>query len=182
MNTYAFAAMGDFWELNHKISVDVKNKLLIVSPYVSTLDIKTEVYSDYKEWFKIRNNAGTGEIAIRTTGGDPIPGNQYTGDAYFLINGYRAVIDFRTTTVTGMLFSDDYSTPWLNRDDLQPISPAFVSNLALAVEPDLSNAGIPTDSENADAVWNKLLGTPISGSYGERIQKLLTLAQYLGLK
>lgn len=182
MNMF-YAEFSGLWELNHKISVDVENKLIYVSPYVTTLDIKTELYSDYKEWYKLRDNSGKGEVAMRSVGGDPTTGNEIAGDLYFMINNWRVVYDPTKVKVTGILFSDDYDTPWLNAKDLQSVYPATVANLATGVTGLATANDIPSSSENATEVWNSLAGefsTP--GSFGEFVQKLLTVGKFLGLK
>lgn len=121
----------DYWQLYHKCVFDGVNKLIFVTPGVTDLDIKTDVYSDWKEWFRIYDYAKYSP-AIRTIGGDPLGGGVFAGDLYFLINGWRLVIDFSKTKVTGALFSDDYDSPFVT-PDLVIQYPATVSNLVQTV-------------------------------------------------
>jgi hypothetical protein len=74
------------WSLLHKCTFDGINKIITVGPNTSTVSVRTDIYSDWKEWSQIRDNAKF-LPAIRTTGGDPIGGGAFTGDVYFLING-----------------------------------------------------------------------------------------------
>lgn len=101
----------DYWDLYHKVTFDGVNKLIIVNPGETSISVKTDIYSDWKEWIQIYDNAKF-EPAIRTTGGDPVGGGQYAGDMYFLINGWRVVIE-GTVYIDGILYSDDYPNPYI---------------------------------------------------------------------
>jgi len=144
VNYLAFAHQGDYWEEGHKVTFDTKRKLAIVSPYITTLNIKTELYSDYKEWFKLRDNSGQGDLAIRTIGGDPTTEGELAGDIYFMINGWRVVIDPTQVAVTGAIFSDDYPSAWLEQGTLKPFFPIKVASIVTQVEFDLSELPIPS--------------------------------------
>lgn len=95
-----------------KCVFDGPNKLIIVSDGVTELDIKQDVYSDWKEWVQYGDNSKF-VPAIRSTGGDPISGTtQFTGDVYFLINGWKLVVNLTKVAVTGVLYSDDFNTAY----------------------------------------------------------------------
>lgn len=96
---------------NHKCIFDGENKKIYVNPAESEVDVKINLYSDWKEWVSVRDNAKF-LPAIRTTGGDPIGGGQFTGDTYFLINGWQVIID-HFVDFNGILFSDDYDSPFV---------------------------------------------------------------------
>jgi hypothetical protein len=100
----------DEWSLNHKVSFDGINKLIIVHPEVTELSIKIDVYSDWKEWVMLYDNTQYLQ-AIRSIGGDPIGGGQYAGDIYFLMNGWKIYID-HAVDVIGVIYSDDQTTPF----------------------------------------------------------------------
>ena len=147
-------------ESGFKFYIDEALKYIVISPTATELDIKIDIYSDLKEWFTLYTNAKY-PFPIRTIGGDDIGGGQTAGDMYFLINGYRVVYDPTKVKVNGILFSDNFDTPWLNVGTLQPVYPATVSSLALSVAPDLSGLdlseiAVPTASENASAVRSEL--------------------------
>ena len=155
------AAFWDYWLLNHKITVDPINKYLIVSPNVSELNIKVDVFSDAKEWLMIRENAGITAPPVRSVGGDPTVSGEFAGDIYFLQNGYRLILDPRKTKVVGSLFSDDFDTAYAVPDTFEPFYPAQVSSLVTQVAPDLSGLdlselSIPTAAEIASAVRSEL--------------------------
>ena len=167
------AAQWDYWLLNHKITVDPINKHLIVSPNVTELNIKVDIFSDAKEWLMIRDNSGITFPPVRSIGGDKTVGQEFAGDIYFLQNGYRLIVDPRKTAITGSLFSDDFDTAYAVPSTFEPFFPVQVSSLVTQVQPDLSTIdlsklNIPSASDNANAVWNN--------------SNALTLPIYIGTK
>jgi hypothetical protein len=130
----------EFWEAydpangyfgGHKVTFDGINKRIIVNEGVTEVDIKEDVYSDWKEWVQVRDNAKY-EPALRTTGGDPAGSGQFTGDFYFLINDWQIEVS-ALVKFTGIIYSDN--------PDLEPfvINPgggviSTVSLLAQSVE------------------------------------------------
>ncbi len=66
-----------------------------------------EIYSEWKEFVKIGDNAKHAQ-AFRFVGGDPLTGSASLGTTYFLINGWRirpAELNHKLTVV-GNLFTD----------------------------------------------------------------------------
>lgn len=64
--------------------------LLIILDTSATVDVKRDLYSDWKEWFKTGTNAKY-PIAFDTTGGDPLGGVKQVAPYFFLRNdnGWR---------------------------------------------------------------------------------------------
>jgi hypothetical protein len=162
----------DYWELYQKVTFDPELRLIYVNPDVAVLDIRTEVYSAWKNWYKLADNSGLAPPALRSIGGDDTVGAEKAGDIYFLINNWRVVYDPRKVQVTGVLFSDDYDTPWLNDpgtdfmsgDDLDPVYPAKVASLVNAIK---VQDGFPSATEVAAAVWDKpAIESVVPGSHG----------------
>jgi hypothetical protein len=153
-----YPATWDYMTAGFKFYVDEGRKLVVFAPETDTIDIKLDLYKALKEWFTLLDNSRY-QFPIRTIGGDPTTGSQTAGDSYFMINGYRCVYDVTRVKVTGILYSDDYDTPWLQQETLQPVYPASVSNLALAIAPSLEGLSIPTAIENATAVWAATIRT-----------------------
>lgn len=182
---------------SQKCVFDGLNKLIIVSDGVSEIDIKTDVYSDWKQWAMARTNLMF-LPAIRSTGGDPIDtaNGIYTGDIYFLINGWKLIVDLNKVKITGILYSDDYVTPYYD-SSLNEVYPASVSSLVNTYEITRSvvttedvqtivqsiwdanianylNAGstgkklndIPTASSTADAVWSHTTANTLFNNIG----------------
>lgn len=129
-----------------KVSFQGPAKTITVLGGVTDLDIRADVYSEWVRWTALSDNSKY-PYAMRFTGRDVIPGS-YTGDTYFLINGWRLLIDFTLTKVVGVLYSDDYATAYFT-PALVPLYPATVSALVLT-----TNA--PTAVETAAAVRSEL--------------------------
>jgi len=162
----------DLWTLYHKVTFDGENRIIRVNEGVTELDIKTDVYSDWKEWVKSMPDNATWLPAIRAIGGDNTVQGQKAGDIYFLINGWKLYIDLTKVKVTGILFSDDFDSAYFdNSGSIQ--FPALVSSLVTATTGTsggdgataaeiwqystrtLTSAAGPTASEIADAVWDE---------------------------
>lgn len=113
---YYYSNAYDLWPLSHKVTFDGVKKQITINPDVYEIDVKINIYSDWKEWASLRDNAKF-PLAIRTTGGDPIDENAglYTGDTYFLINGWQIVIP-HSVKMTGVLYHDDGLDPFIVLD------------------------------------------------------------------
>lgn len=127
----AWAAWGAQWELGHKVVFDGENRLIIVPPDVTVLNFKEDVYSDWKEWIRLYDYAEFLQ-AMRTTGGDPIGGGQFTGDYYFLINGWRMLLQGELQ-LEGNVFSDDYPSPFVTAGNTALVQNK-VSALAIQID------------------------------------------------
>ena len=126
-----WAAWQPIWLLYDKVSFDGINKIIYVHPEVTALDIRADVYSSWIDWHALYQNSEF-LLALRYTGLDPIGGGVFTGDTYFLINGWKLSIDLQKVKVTGVLFSDDYDTAYYT-PTMVPQYPATVSSLVTTV-------------------------------------------------
>jgi hypothetical protein len=151
------------WLLYHKVTINGADKTISVNPNVTSLDIRADVYSTWKEWSQLRDNTKFLQ-AIRTTGGDPIGGGAFTGDVYFLINGWKLLVDVKLTAVTGVLFSDNYDTAYYDLDTKLAVYPARVSSIVNTYQPTITvNAGditVPTVSDIWSFANRTLTSTP----------------------
>lgn len=152
-------ASWDYWGLYHPVTFDGVLKTVTVNPEVTSLDIRGDVYSSWVEWQKLETNTGF-LPTIRYTGLDIIPGG-LTGDSYFLINGWKLLVDLSNVAVRGVLFSDDYSSAYYTPTGKIQF-PATVSSLVSTVivrenvvTGDLSSIVIPSVEQTAAAVWAK---------------------------
>ena len=134
-----WAAWSQDWILNDKVSFDGSARIIYVHSEVTSLDIRIDVYSAWVSWIALRDNTKF-LPATRYTGYDQIGPGIYTGDTYFLINGWKLAVDLRKVKVTGVLFSDDYDTAYYT-PDLVPQYPATVSSLVTTVSTAGSVAG-----------------------------------------
>ena len=148
-----------YWQLYSKVTFDGANKLIIVNPGTTTLNIRVDVYSAWILWLAIDNNSKY-LLALRYSGLDPIPGGS-TGDTYFLINGWKLQCDFTTIQISGVLFSDNYGTAYYTYANIPQYAAAVssivntVTSLQNIVTGDLST--VSTATQNAAAVWSQVL-------------------------
>jgi hypothetical protein len=166
------------WLLYHKVIFDGINRLIIINPDEPSISVKNDIYSSWKEWARLRDNAKF-LPAIRTTGGDPVGGGQSTGDSYFLINDWRVFVS-SATQIDGIIYSDNFPSPFITDPSANVVRStvsSLVQNLGFSGTINADNQQI------AGAVWDYLMADATSpGSVGERLGKLLTVAKYLGLK
>lgn len=123
----------------HSCIFDGENKLIFVNPNVAEISVKEDIYSDWKEWSQVRDHAKF-LPAIRTTGGDPVGGGEFTGDVYFLINGWRLIID-HSLNIDGVIYSDDYPSPFVQITGTQIVTNK-VSSLVSVISPTVQISGI----------------------------------------
>jgi hypothetical protein len=171
MAVLIWGAWSPDWSLGNKVDFNGTTKTIYVHPEVTSLDIRSDVYSAWVDWVVLRDNSKF-LPAIRYTGYDPIGGGAYTGDSYFLTNGWKLSVDLAKVRVTGVLFSDDYDTAYYTTSMI-PQYPATVASLVNTVTITTVNPlpNPPTAIENANAVWAHSFTS-----------KLLTVAKFLGLK
>jgi hypothetical protein len=112
----------DNWKDFHKVTFDGINKIIYVSNGTTELDVKTEIYSDWKEWLTGSQHDGLINAkyiqAMRAVGGDPLPADRFVGTTYFLINGWRIKPydgNYRIT-VNGNLYTDAGDDAFLDPD------------------------------------------------------------------
>jgi hypothetical protein len=79
------------------------------------IDVKEDIYSDWKEW-KLESDNSKFLEAVRTVGGDPLPGSKSLGATFFLINGWkiRPYEGDHTLNINGNLYCDDGSVPYIS--------------------------------------------------------------------
>lgn len=70
------------------VTFDGINKVIEVANTVTSLDVKEDIYSPWKEWVKDSDNAKYFR-ALTAIGGDPITGTLSVGSTFFLENGWR---------------------------------------------------------------------------------------------
>jgi hypothetical protein len=134
----------DLWNLYHKVTFDGQNRLIIINDGELDIDVKIDLYSDWKEWALQRDNLKW-YPAMRSVGGDATVGGNFLGSTFFTINDWRILIS-DNTIFDGNLFSDDFASPFLTAADTKIARQQF-SNLVDSVSidtGDLITAGIAT--------------------------------------
>jgi hypothetical protein len=137
----------DLWTLYHKVTFDGDNKLIIVNLNENLIEIKKDIYSDWKEWAMQRDYLKF-LPALRAIGGDPTIGGKSLGSTFFTINGWQILIQGGTNFV-GNIFSDDFSTPFLAANGVV-LATSEVSNLVDTVKlnsSDLISAGVASSGQ-----------------------------------
>lgn len=162
-----WAYFWDLWELGHKVTFDGLNKLITVAIDVTEIDIRIDLYSAWKEWTIVQSAVNLKwAAAFRSTGGDPLPGDEFLGRTFFLINGWRIVLDHGINFV-GNLFTEEGEPPFVTNNGV-PFATSTVSTL---VVDNLVEATV-TAEDISQAVWD-LTATSVSpGSFGEIITQL----------
>lgn len=165
-----WAAFGDQWSKNHKVTFDGVNRLIIVSEFVTEIDIKTDIYSDWKEWVQLYDNSKF-LPAVRTIGGDPVGAGLFAGDIYFLINDWKVLVSNKLN-VNGILYDNNPGeSPYIIQPGAGVI--ASVSNLAYAVST-LSETITNQDIMNS---LNEIISTMSTLAKEESSQKILKAAK-----
>lgn len=139
------------------VTFDGSNKLIIVDPGVTELDVKVDLYSDWKEWSLLSDNLKY-EPAFRAVGGDPISDTRNLGATFFLINGWRIRPDEadHRLIITGNLFTDPAG--------FSPVV-STLGNFSVIVEYSVSNLVDATVS-NIDVARTQFLIESVRGHHG----------------
>ena len=98
----------DYWALYHKVTFDGVNKLILINPGETSLDVQADVYSAWKQWSIIETNLKYLN-PIATVGGEPTIEGQRLDVTYFLINGWK-IKPYQGTydlTLVGNIFDVD---------------------------------------------------------------------------
>ena len=74
-----------------------------------------EVYSDWKEWVLLSDNAKYLK-AFRLFSGDPTSAGQYAPSYFFLTNGWRLIITNLDLAFGGNLYTEEGDSPFVNTD------------------------------------------------------------------
>ena len=97
MSTVTFN-YGTWWQWdpnqypNQKVAFDAYEKIIYVNEGVTTLDVKIDIYSAWKEWVLASPEyptASTWKEAISAIGGEPLNDTLNVGSTFFLENGWR---------------------------------------------------------------------------------------------
>jgi len=139
----------DDWEYQWKVTFDGESRTITINPGVTSLSVKEDIYSAWKQWVSLRQN-GRFPAALRTIGGDPLGDGKFAGDLYFLQNNWQVIVN-ELVSVEGALFNDLPKPAYLVNPGGGVIS--TVSNLVQTVE--TASSTPLTAQEISNAVWNE---------------------------
>lgn len=113
----------EYWNLYHKVTFDGINKLIIVNPGATQLDVQRDIYSAWKEWLLIEDNAKFPQ-ALNLVGGEPTIQGQFLDATFFLLNGWRLKPQSGSYTldIIGNLFDVDGEQIFIPAD-IDPLNP-----------------------------------------------------------
>lgn len=186
-----------------KVSWDGFNKIIYVNEGVTTLDVKADLYSAWKEWLlgNVENPSGSGwPRAISAIGGEPLNDTLNVGSTFFLENGWR-IQPFASKlpyvlTVNGNLFTREAGgNPFLFAEGVSvnltrsnivdqlvatsTITQSDLQNIAAQVWGTSTlgyTAGSPIFGGSVNGIDSDLTVTK------ERVDKTLTLGEYLAFQ
>jgi hypothetical protein len=194
MWTSAYYSFWNYWELRHKVTFDGPNRLIIVNYGETDIDTKTDLYSDWKEWQRLEDYTKY-PVAFSVLGGEDLGLGQSIAPTFFLENGWRIRPweGDHSLQIAGNLYTREAGeSPTIPTIGNWSVSTTFVrSAVVYQVETPVYitssatfSGSVPTADEIASAVWNYNTSQSFSqNTFGNFITtKLLTLAQYLGMK
>lgn len=148
------------------------NKIItpIDAPVSGAIDVDVQdIYSRWYDWFMTSDNSKF-LLAMRSVGGDPLPGSKALGLTYFLLNNWK-IKPYEEThifTLNGNLYSEDGSNPYIstvgvfNVQILNSVSSLVDSTVQQLAEIEYSsfNNGVTIDVINGTDGEDYPIGTP----------------------
>ena len=126
------------------ITFDRYGKHVFIAETVTSIDL-SEIYSRSVDWMVQDENLKI-EPSMRYDGYAPIP-DGFTGATFFMYNGWKLVFNPNYTSISGVLFSEDYNTGYWGYNEL-PIFPITVAATVNTVFKETGVSGL-TDDESA---------------------------------
>lgn len=175
----------DYWQLYHSVTFDGPNKLILVNDGVTELDVKIDIYSDWKEWLALPHMTNAAYLeAVQSVGGQPLPGGRFVGSTFFLVNGWR-IKPYQGSyrlTITGNLFTTEGVNPVVDADGL--LNNIMVEMNTSTLVETISTPGDTLTEDDitnlSDGVWGKTLSQYTSaGTAGYVLDKTGKLIKLL---
>lgn len=160
-----------------KVTFDGLNKLIYINEGETEIDVKRDLYSNWKEW--VLSNQGfpypsSWPPAFTAVGGDAITPTVSLGSTYFLENGWR-IKPWESEAGYVLTISGNIYTRETGENPVVSTSGVSVSltrsNLIDIVTPAISISSADALTI-ATAVWEQLTSSPVSGSYGQLVQNI----------
>lgn len=162
-----------FWEdYPQNVTFDGINKLVLINYGITQIDAKVDIYSNWKEWALLGDNAKF-EPALSAEGGQPTVEGRSLGSTFFIENGWKMRTwegDHRLTVV-GNIFTTDNSNafvPTIGNHNIQIVQ--NVSNIIDVVE--VGGDTLPPNGGSSG----------LTPTQEERLYDTLTLKQFVALQ
>jgi hypothetical protein len=182
-----YAGYWEYWNLYHKVTFDGPNKIIYVNDGVTELDVREDLYSDWKEWLFGYDGIVDSKYleALEGIGGQPLPGDRFLGSTFFLVNGWRIkpYAGSYKLAINGNLYTTEGDTPFLDASVVEGQSNniRIESTVSTLVETigvtEVESAQSLVDISNA--VWTETLSQIASGDNAaetiEAIKRLTAL-------
>ncbi len=167
-----------------KLSYDTNNKLLILNPGVTEIDVVADIYSDAKEDWLADPLLNRFRFPLLAIGGQSIGGGQKISPYIILRYGWRIrphEAD-HTLTVVGNLITDDESSPFVSvLGNYQVTVKSILSSSSLTTGVAITNSDL---ANIADSVWEEVIAGHIgtAGSAAKILKDIKTRATLASLK
>jgi hypothetical protein len=183
----------NLWNLYHKVTFDGINRLIIINYGETDINVETDIYSNWKEWQLLEDYAKY-LPALSVIGGEPIGGGQFVAPTFFLENGWRIRPweGSHLLTIDGNLYTrEEGESPVIPTIDPWSVTTTFVRSavvyqveVPVYITSSFSSGSSATPEQIAAAVWNYNTSQSFAqNTFGSYVTtKLLTVAQYLGMK
>jgi hypothetical protein len=96
--------------MTNKVTFSGADKLIIVNPNVTDIDVAEDLYSEWKRWALQDDNAKF-LAAFRTFGGDSTVPGQFAPRYFFLINGWQILVNNGEEVTIGVNLYTDNDIP-----------------------------------------------------------------------
>lgn len=164
-----------------KVVFSGSTKEILVNNDVTEIDVKTDLYSEWKRWAIEDNNLGYLQ-AFRTFGGDPTITGQFAPAYFFLTNGWRVIVDSGIEVSVGTnLYTDELDSPFIvSNNSAVSLRNSDAATVDTGVEQTLDYAG--------EVHLNTTIGLPgtayPAGTLAQPVNNIsdaLTIANQLGI-
>lgn len=159
---------------------DGPNKRILIDSLDPNVDVR-RLYSEWKEWVILSDNAKF-EQAFRSIGGDPTIPGQTAPAYYFLENDWKVIVDGFDATFSFNLYSSDASSPLITQNlGTAQIFNSDVGIVSSTVEQALDYAGrVTIDTINGTPGSTYPSGTP--GQPVNNLADAVTIAESFSIK
>lgn len=129
-----FYGFYNLWELNHKVVFDGVERLIYVNEGETLLDVKSDLYSAWKQWIQ-QEDYMKYYAPFDTVGGEPIVGGQSLDTTFFLINNWKIkpYPGSYTLDIIGNLFEVDGGSIKVDADVVTNVPNNIAINLNTSV-------------------------------------------------